>query len=126
VGFLIFWRRPDDWLALLAAFFLEIFGLTASGNTTYALAHASPVLALPIYLVYYLAYVSLLGFFLVFPNGRLIPRWMGLILLLSIILEFFNYFPSPTSPFGANWPGWLQLLMTLVIYGTITYSQIYR
>ena len=28
VGFLIFWRRSDDWLALLAAFFLVMFNVT--------------------------------------------------------------------------------------------------
>jgi uncharacterized protein YacL len=32
VGFLIFWRRSDDWLALLAAFFLVMFNITPSGG----------------------------------------------------------------------------------------------
>lgn len=36
VGFLIFWRRSDDWLALLAAFFLVLFSITSSGNTANA------------------------------------------------------------------------------------------
>jgi hypothetical protein len=127
VGFLIFWHRPDDWLALLAAFFLVIFGLTSTGNSTYALAFASPVLALPIALVYFLAYVSLVAFFLLFPNGRLIPRWMGLIFLLSIILGFFDYFPFPTSPFSEHWPTWLVYLpVYLVPLGAIIFSQIYR
>ena len=31
VGFLIFWRRSDDWLALLAAFFLVMSNITPSG-----------------------------------------------------------------------------------------------
>src|SRR5260370_41256988 len=51
---------------------------------------------------------------------------MGLILLLLIIQAFFANFPSPSSPFDANWPAWLPLLLTLVIYGAIIYSQIYR
>jgi hypothetical protein len=39
IGLLIFWRRSDDWLALLAAFFLVMFNITPSGgNPTYALA----------------------------------------------------------------------------------------
>ena len=29
VGFLIFWRRSNDWLALLAAFFLVMFNVTS-------------------------------------------------------------------------------------------------
>src|SRR6266513_771128 len=51
---------------------------------------------------------------------------MRLILLLLFIKAFFNDFTSPSSPFDANWPGWLKLLLTLVIYGTIICSQSYR
>jgi hypothetical protein len=95
-------------LALLAAFVLVMFNITPSGNNPgFVLALAYPVLALPLSLVNFLGEVLLGVFFLLFPNGRLVPRWMGLILLLIIIKAFFNDFPSPTSPFNANWPGWL-------------------
>jgi hypothetical protein len=47
VGFLIFWRKSNDWLALLAAFFLVILGLNSSANVSYALALAYPALAVP-------------------------------------------------------------------------------
>jgi hypothetical protein len=127
VGFLIFWRRSDDWLALLAAFFLVMFSITPSGsNPGFVLLFAYPVLALPVSLVSFLGQVSIGVFFLLFPNGRLVPRWMGLILLLVIIHAFFNNFPSPTSPFKANWPAWLNLLVTLVLPGAIIVAQIYR
>ena len=128
VGFLIFWRRSDDWLALLAAFFLVMYNVTplSSNNAPFTLALSYPVFALPIGLVSFLGEVSIFAFILLFPNGRLIPRWMGLILLLAITNAFFNNFPSPASPFNANWPGWLILLVYLVLLGTIVYSQIYR
>ena len=128
VGFLIFWRRSDDWLALLAAFVLVMFNVTtfSNNNTPAVLAPAYPALALPLNLMDFLGGISLGVFFLLFPSGRLVPRWMGLILLLLIIQAFFANFPSPSSPFDANWPAWLQLLLTLVIYGAIIYSQIYR
>ena len=122
VGFLIFWRRSDDWLALLAAFFLVMFNVTSSGNTVNALSFAYPILVLPLSLVNFLGQVSLLVFFLLFPNGRLVPRWMGLILLLVILEQFFTIFPSVT----ANWPAWLGGLGPLVVYGAIISSQIYR
>ncbi len=126
VGFLIFWRRSDDWLALLAAFFLVIEGITQSGGPAYALALVNPALTWSFSLVGFLGTVSLAVFFLFFPNGRLIPRWMGLILLLGILDAFFNNFPSPASSFNANWPGWLYLLVSLVFYGGLIVSQIYR
>jgi hypothetical protein len=127
VGFLIFWRRSDDWLALLAAFFLVMFNITpSSGNPAYLLALASPVFALPFGLVSFLGQTSLFAFFLFFPNGRLVPRWMGLILLLAIIWQFFNNFPSPASPFDENWPTWGYGLVYLFVFGAIIVSQIYR
>lgn len=95
VGFLLFWRRSDDWLALLAAFSLVMF----NGG----LALPSPVLILPISLVSFLGNASITVFFLLFPHGRLVPRWTALILLLVIIYEFLNYLPSKGSPFdGSN------------------------
>ena len=126
VGFLLFWRRSDDWLALLAAFFLVMSGITPSNNSLYALALTYPVLDLPLGLVYFLGSASLFVFLLLFPNGRLVPRWMGLILLLVIMYEFFDNLPSRGSPFDANWPGWLYVLDSLVLLGAIIFSQIYR
>ena len=60
VGLLIFWRRSDDWLALLAAFFLVMTNITPTvSNTTYALALTYPVFALPFSLVSFLGLTSL-------------------------------------------------------------------
>ena len=128
VGFLIFWRRSDDWLALLAAFVLVMFniGPWSNNNTSSVLALAYPALTLPLSLISFLWDSSLGVFLLLFPSGRLVPRWMGLILLLYLIQAFLGNFPSPSSPFDANWPTWLGLPISLVIYGAIIYSQIYR
>jgi hypothetical protein len=127
VGFLIFWRKSDDWMAMLAAFFLVMWSITPSGNNPgFVLVLSYPILALPISLVSFLGEVSIYVFFLLFPNGRFVPRWMGLILLFAIILAFFNNFPSPTSPFNANWPSRLYQLVTFVFAGATIVSQIYR
>jgi hypothetical protein len=125
VGFFIFWRRSDDWLALLAAFVLVMFnvGPWSNNNTSSVLALAYPALTLPLSLISFLWDSSLGVFLLLFPSGRLVPRWMGLILLLYLIQAFLSNFPHP---FDANSPGWLLLLITLVIYGAIIFSQIYR
>ncbi len=104
-------QRACVWLALLAAFFLVMFNITNSGNTASALAFAYPILALPLNLVNFLGQVSLLVFFLLFPNGRFVPRWMGLVMLLAILEQFVNTFPSVASPFNANWPAWLNWLV---------------
>jgi hypothetical protein len=118
VGFLIFWRRSDDWLALLTALFL----IMSNGG----LALPSPILTLPYSLMTFLGDISISVFFLLFPNGRFVPRWMVLILLLAMINSLLNDLPSKGAPFNQNWPGWLYLLVTLTIYGATIYSQIYR
>ena len=85
VGFFIFWRRSDDWLALLAAFILVMFNVTDLSNTNapYALASVYPALTLPLSFLSFLGGVSLGMFFLLFPGGRFVPRWMRLIMLSS-------------------------------------------
>jgi hypothetical protein len=126
VGFLIFWRRSDDWLALLASFFLVMFNISSLGNTASALAFAYPNFALPLNLMDSLGTGSLVVFFILFPSGRLVPRWMGLILLLVIMHAFISAFSSITSLLNANWPAWFNWLGALVIFGAIIFSQIYR
>lgn len=128
VGFIIFWRRSDDWLALLAAFVLVMFNVTTNSNNNVpdVLALAYPALSWLLSFLNFLGTSSLGVFFLLFPGGRLVPRWMGLILLLFLLSEFVGDFPSSSSAFDANWPGWLLLLLTLVIFGAVISSQIYR
>ncbi len=118
IGFLLFWRRSDDWLALLAAFALvEFIG---------PLAISSSIIILPASLLSFLGNAALLMLFLLFPNGRLVPRWVGPILALVIIFQFFNNLPSKGTPFDNNWPWWLLLPIYLVLFGAIVISQIYR
>ncbi len=125
-GFLIFWRRSDDWLALLVALFLVIFNATFPGSPMTVLAIKYPALNLPIGFLTLLGQAAIVFFLVLFPNGRLVPRWMGLILLLAIIQPVTSALP-PASPLNQNnWPGWLDGLVAVTSYGAIIFSQIYR
>ncbi len=73
----LFWRRSHDLMALIASLFL----LTISGSSLSA-ALQSPLLQSPVALPIWLRALIevpiaavLFGFFLLFPNGRLVPRW---------------------------------------------------
>ena len=126
IGFLIFWRRSNEWFALLAAFALLMFNITYPGLSNSTLALVYPVLNLPITLLGLLGQFSITMFLLLFPSGRLVPRWTGLIIPLVIVQAVSLVVPI-TSPLSANnWPGWLNGLLALTIYGTIIVSQVYR
>ena len=126
IGLLIFWRRSDEWFALLTAFFLVMFNPTYPGFPISALALAYPALNVPITFMSGLGLASLALFLVLFPNGRPVPRWMGLVLLLAMIGTVSTVFP-PTSPFSSNnLPGWLNGLITVPVFGAIIFSQIYR
>ena len=77
-------------------------------------------------LINFLGQISFLLFFLLFPNGRLVPRWMGLVLLLVSIQTAASVFP-PSSPFSENnWPAWFDTLVNLAGYCAVIFSQVYR
>ena len=126
VGLLIFLRRSDDWFALLSAFFLVMFNITSQGSPAYALALRYPVFSLPLIFISALGQASIIVFLMLFPNGRLVPRWMGLFLLLGIISIVSSVLP-PDSPFNSNnWPSMLNALVPLIGYVAVIFLQIYR
>jgi hypothetical protein len=126
IGFLIFWRRSDEWFALVTAFFLVMFDITYSGSPIYALTLAYPAFNVPVTFISALGQASIIVFLMLFPNGRLVPRWIGLFLLLGIISIGSSVFPANSAINSNNWPAWLNILPEFVTYGAIIFSQIYR
>lgn len=126
VGFLIFWRRSDEWFALLTAFFLAMFNTTYPGFAITALQITFPALTVPITLMSVLSLASLALFLMLFPNGRLVPRWMWPFLLLLLFGTISTAIP-PNSLFGSNnLPAWIPGLSSFITYGAILFSQFYR
>src|SRR5437016_13607091 len=78
VAALIFWRKSDDWMALLAAFSLVAFGASFT-SIPWTLATVHSVWWLPTTLASenVLGFPSLIVFFFLFPTGRFVPRWTG-------------------------------------------------
>jgi hypothetical protein len=126
IGFLIFWRRSDEWFALLTAFFLVMFNVTYPGFPISGMVLAYPVLNVPITIMSVLGLASLALFLVLFPNGRLVSRWMIPVLVLATLSTISTILP-PTGPFGSNnIPGWLSGLLNALLFGAIVFSQIYR
>jgi hypothetical protein len=92
VGVVIFWRRPDDRMGLVASLLL-IVGL----ETTVAdvLVSTYPIWALPAHLLNFVGISCFALFFYLFPSGRFVPswtRWAGL--AYSIVFFFSSFFPD--------------------------------
>ena len=112
VGVVIFWRKSDDWMALLAAFFMVPFGmlyitdaLQASHSTRQVLAIVLNVLGNGI--------LFLLGS--LFPNGRFVPRWSRWLVLGWVFWGMvFTALHDLSSVYLVDRLVWLGLVMCLI------------
>jgi hypothetical protein len=78
IGLLIFWRRSDDWAAILFSLML-VTGCSIPIRSEWDLEQAVPWLHLPIRFVWLLANFLFLILLFVFPDGRFVPRWTRLL-----------------------------------------------
>ena len=126
VGALIFWRRSDDWMALLVSVFLVSFGPVAVDPTVaITLVSSQSGWWLPVLGVQAVGEISSTLFFLLFPGGRFVPRWTRwLAVALTAFVVSTNeildlYSRSPVLE-GISYIVFLGVVVTLV------WSQIYR
>ena len=127
VAALIFWRKSDDLMALLASFCLVALGCSFP-DIPVTLAAIHPAWHLPVTLLSedVIGFPSLILFFFLFPDGRFVPRWTRWIVVTSTLLYIHgSFFPnSLLNP--SNWPGLLFPLIPLAIFGSLISTQIYR
>jgi len=123
VGVVIFWRRSEDRMALLAATMLVTFGAFSLGSLQ-GLTNAYPALELPSQFVAVLGFTSVILFIYVFPDGRFVPRWAFLPALVWIANDAVSIFwPDAYEP---SWAGQIGFLAFLVPAVCAVGSQVYR
>jgi hypothetical protein len=113
VSALIFWRKSDDWMALLVA--LGVVALGTVNVTAVLMASYSPWQVLAIVL-------NVLGdgtFFLVlslFPDGRFVPRWTRWLLLCwAVSGVVYLFFRDISFTYLIHNLVWLAVIILLVI-----------
>lgn len=114
---LLFWRKPNDRMALFASFFLLITAVISSYSLDYFLSvyfgapstyQLGSDLQTPLWIL----------LFCIFPDGRFVPRWTCWIFLISI--------PASLAIFaGAEWSA-ISSIVTILIFILVTYAQVYR
>jgi WD40 repeat protein len=125
VAAVIFWRRSDDWMALLVALSLVVVG---TGATEIGIG-LSQVSWVGQSLNPFFQFLDTMSFVLVaflFPTGRFVPRWTGWLTVALIALFGFQSF-FPDLPINLdNWPLLLNTLAVLGVFGCLVFSQVYR
>ena len=126
VGVVIFWRRSDNWMALLTSLFLILFGTFSLNDGPKALADHYPAVGLPVHLLQLFGTVSLAFFLYLFPNGRFVPRWARWVILIWIAHEVAYYlFPDSVLNTDRSFP-----LFDIVLLSAFTCialgAQVYR
>jgi hypothetical protein len=119
VGGFIFWRKPSEPVGLVASFFLVSIGLGAFfPSTTYPPVVIFGYIGVPFIF-------AALGYFLVtFPDGRFVPRWSWLVVVLWMVQAIFYVIPGPFNIMF--WPPLLSATEGLLTNGGAVGVFIYR
>jgi hypothetical protein len=94
-GAIIFLLRRNDWMAILVSLMLIVFSSATFIPGAFSAAAADyPVLSVPIALLSILGELLIAAFFLLFPNGRPIPRWLWWIIPFRGAAAALDYIPA--------------------------------
>jgi signal transduction histidine kinase len=128
VAAFIFWRKSDDWMALLASFCLITLG-AAFPSIPVALVDVHPAWWLPVAIVgneNLFGFPSLIIFFFLFPNGRFVPRWTRWLAIGFAAIYEVNALFAGSLPNFSNWLSLVLVLLPLVVLGSLVFAQVYR
>ena len=116
VAVVIFWRKSNDWRALLVALMLVLIGTTVVTN---AVQEPHSAWEIPALILNTLAFGVLFLVFSLFPDGRFVPHWMGWLTVVWIVwgIVFLIFHSIPSSIHALVW---LCALICLVV------AQFYR
>lgn len=125
IAALIFWRKSDDLMALLAAAFLIAFVL-AIIDISQVLQQSSEGLRWLAAGMGFLGEMSFPLCFYLFPNGRFVPRWTRWLLLGWFLWGITEYLLPDKSYRLTSWFNVLEGVAFAAGLGSIVISQIYR
>ncbi len=121
IGWLIFWRKSDSWIALLVALQAVTQGVSSSLP---ALEHGPSLWHYPAILLDFLNTVLLFMVFALFPNGRFVPKWTRWLALVWIALNVLSYADTPFTQ--ASWFPVFSFASFIIFMGILVLAQIYR
>ena len=118
---LIFWRKSEDWMGLLASFALIFLGAIFFTESDDAVWRAYPAIRPALMVVQILGFNALMLLFFCFPDGQFIPRWQP----ARIVIWALIFFVAPFIAFIFR----VTSLGTILILGMVFMglgAQVYR
>lgn len=127
VAGIILMRRSTDRMGLFTVVFLITFGVGAGISYEVDFAILIKTMGFFFQAITLLAYLAFFTFFLVFPDGRFVPRWSWLLYIPGcIIIIPWNVLP-PTSPLSPlSWSPLLFIPIFIIVWGGCFGVQVYR
>ena len=116
---IIFARKSDDWLGIFVSAVLVLIGVANTGAFAALLwfdGTSNPE-AFLVYMVSFLYKIATLLLLYVFPNGRFVPRWTRILVVVGAAWAVL---------YSWLWPYALTRIVDVSLYATGLYAQIYR
>jgi predicted Ser/Thr protein kinase len=129
IGLLIFWRRSNNWVAILTSATLLTFGTTFFAVYRLVLLEQAPLLYYLSRIVLLIGIGGLVPFEYLFPDGRFVPRWTRYAALAWTVLNILWFTDSDGLFQYVNGQAVIvprNVLLYLVFLGIGAYAQIYR
>lgn len=98
-GIVVFWRKPAAWMPALTSLMLITFAIVGDPNFLQTLLIAEPAWRGPVAFMRGLASGCALLFWYLFPNGRFVPWWAWLFMLLWVIWVALWFFWPDLDPY---------------------------
>jgi signal transduction histidine kinase len=117
LAILLFWRKPNDRMALFVSFFFLITSVTSNNTLDYFLmTYVGTASTREIYR--HLQTPLWILLFCIFPDGRFVPRWTRWLFLFSILASF-SFLASPEWRVILDAVAFPQFILA-------TYAQVHR
>ena len=110
---LLYWLRSKDWMALLTAIALTAFTIPTIPSTNQVIS-----------VFYSFMGLILLSWLILFPNGKLVPRWSVAIVLINLLSAVFLYLNAIQIVLG--WIAGLAIIGILYFRYRYTFSPVER
>jgi len=123
VGLVIFWRKSDDWMALMVALWLV---LGSQGFITRTLEQSQSAWQIPSKVSLYLTAVLFAFFMALFPSGRFVPSFTRWLVVAWLVVAAPAIFLLNSSVNLRDWTGVLELLLIAGIIVGLVIAQVYR